>query len=282
MTEVNEINVETAVPANLAEWLLGYFDGGRHHLGGRANVLFPAADVAFGQGRPRQPLSAAAEGPGLEIRCVTLNAGNAPAKQWAYDARDWSGKLAEDALLLQFQVRARLGSAPESQLLTAQAAQLLHALLNNATAKEPLIRAGVAQLQAWKPEVVPSTDYALRLVHCRARLIYAIWLLHPDETPVLHDADGNRYTLRVVTSAEGVPQLELSAPITPADNLVLVDETGAAFRVNVATDAGAAQMDLAPTDAPGQQSLTLRAPDGHPYVIRVTRAAGVPQLAVAD
>ncbi len=198
MTELNELNLETAVPANLDEWLRGFFDGARHHVGGRPNVLFPRADISFGQGKPATPLAGNDDSaPGVEIRCVTLNVVKHGASQCAYDAPTWSGKLAEDVVLFQFQVRAKQSGTGESQLRTAQVSQLLHAVLNNPLAREPIARAGITHLQARKPEILPQTDYALRLVYCTARLSYPIYTNSlPDDGSVLTltDENGNQIT----------------------------------------------------------------------------------------
>lgn len=278
MTPLTELNLETAVPANLAEWLGGYFDGGAHDVGAHALVLFPQADITFGQGAPRSPLAGDDDtGPGLEIRVVRLNVTRGLVNgQWPCDTVLYTGKLAEDRVLFQFQVRAKRGGARQSALLAAQASQLLHAILNSPATRWAVAQPGITHLSARLPEEVPQTDFALRLVHCTARLTYAIRLGTVGANPVLVDGAGQTYRLRVVDDA-GAPQLELvTEAAAPSEVVTLVDAQGNSYALTA--QAEGPQLELTATAAPGAQQATLTDAAGNQYRVRLVNESGAPQL----
>jgi len=276
MTPLTELNLETAVPANLAEWLGSYFDGSGHAVGANPVVLFPRADLAFGQGAPRRPLAdgddgTADAGTGLEIRVVRLNViRGGGGGQWPCDTILFSGRYVEDVVLFQFQIRAKRGGAGESELLAAQAADLVHAITNNPACRWVLAQHGITHLRSKPAEVVPSTDYALRLVYVTASLSYAVQFGLSVDNPVLTDAYDNRYRLGI---ADG--QLTLSTTGAVAGTVVLTDAGGNNYELSIV---GTPQIAPVTTAAPGAEYLSLKDATGTTYRVRIITVAGVPIL----
>src|SRR5262245_185640 len=58
MTPITELTLETAPKALWKEFLAAHFDGGPHDVGAHAGVVFPKANLTFGQSRSKQSLSA--------------------------------------------------------------------------------------------------------------------------------------------------------------------------------------------------------------------------------
>lgn len=171
-TAVTELTVLTAPPAILAEWLALYFDGGVHTVGTTANVTFPRADIRFGQGAPRAPLNDRNLQPtNVEIRVVML-----PLRSEAQNVDDilGTGHQHGDQVRLHFWVRVKAPGAQQSQYQANRAAELLHALLINPVIRYELSRKGIACVAPTLPEIVPSADYAERLVACRADIYYRV------------------------------------------------------------------------------------------------------------
>jgi hypothetical protein len=179
MIPITELTLETAPPALWREWLAAYFNGAAHDVGGHVGVLFPRADLAFGQGEPAQPLDHAAN-PGkpvqasAEIRVICLP--RTSARTWNSAATEGEHLLATDTVMFQFQVRASQARRANGQYLAANIAQLLYALLGNPDTRLPLARNGITHLQPNKPMVIESKEWAFRLLNCPAQLQFPIRL----------------------------------------------------------------------------------------------------------
>lgn len=176
MTALTELTLESGVKAAWKEWLESYFDGGAHDVGATTGQVFPRATIVFGQGRIAQPLAAADHPQGAadvnaEIRVLTLpRMGEAT---WNGDAVG-EHLLATEAVLFQFQVRARAARGEQADLRAQTVAELLRALLRNPTCTLALAQAGVTHLEPQLPLTVADPDYPLRLLNCRAQLQYPV------------------------------------------------------------------------------------------------------------
>lgn len=176
---ITELQTESGTFRILNEWLSLWFDGGAHTLGGVADY-WPKVNRAFGQGAPAQPLHDFEKGTDAEIRLVMHGRAELASPN---DNVLYQGKLTTDFVLLNFWVSAKKPGAGQSDHLAQGIAEKLKALLGNPDARYPLAPLGITHLSPQGPaSVMPSADYAKRLVTCSAQLQYAI--VYSDAPPV--------------------------------------------------------------------------------------------------
>lgn len=185
--EITELTTESAPFAILNEWLRLWFDGHPHAVGNQAPVLFPKANIAFGQSPAVQPLYDFQAGVDAEIRCVIF-----PRSELADDLDTilFSGKLATANVLLHFWIAAQHPGTGQSEHAAQTIAQLLKAICTNPDAKYPLAQKGILSLQPKPVEWLRSTDYAKRLLAVVGQLQYPI--LFGDSTVTAPSDDGEQ------------------------------------------------------------------------------------------
>lgn len=168
---ITELTTESAPFEILNEWLRLWFDGNAHAVGNNGPVMFPKANLAFGQSPAVQPLHDFKAGTDAEIRCVVF-----PRSELAEhaDTALYRGKLATAFVLFNFWVAAKKPGTGQSELLAENLGQLLKAILTNPVSKYPLAEKGILNLQPKSVEWLRSADYAKRLVAVVGQLQYPI------------------------------------------------------------------------------------------------------------
>lgn len=165
---VNELTTEAGTYRLLDEWLGRWFDGRVRSLGGEPAALWPAASRRFGQG----PITAQPLQSGVEIRVVLHPRAEGAA---VVDTALYQGKLITDFVTLNFWVRSKAPGTGQSQLAAQQVADLLKALLTHPDSRVLLAQKGICQLRPQGPAtLMPSADYAMRLLSCSAQLQYPV------------------------------------------------------------------------------------------------------------
>jgi hypothetical protein len=216
---ITQLTVESGVAHLLDEWLGQWFDGEVHGMGSEPACVWPDAERRFGQGPiAAQPLE------GVEIRVLMHPRGEAAA---VCDTALYQGKLITDYVTLNFWIRAKAAGAGQSQRLAQTVGQLLKGLLTYPPARAPLAVKGITHLQPQGPaSVMPSADYATRLVVCAAQVQYAVTFASGmDELDqiILADSEGQCWRL-VVDELGNLGAQEDPGPITGA--VVLSDGMG--------------------------------------------------------
>ena len=90
-------------------------------------------------------------------------------------ADTFSGRLITDYVMFNFWIRAKTPGQAQAQLAAQTVAQLLHGLLTHPSTRAALAEKGIAHLQPQGPaSVMPSVDYAERLLICAAQLQYPV------------------------------------------------------------------------------------------------------------
>jgi hypothetical protein len=86
-----------------------------------------------------------------------------------------TAQLITDYVIFSFWIRAKTPGQAQAQLAAQTVAQLLHGLLTHPSARAALAEKGIAHLQPQRPaSVMPSMDYAERLLICAAQLQYPV------------------------------------------------------------------------------------------------------------
>ena len=166
--EVTEFTVESAPLALLNEWLAKWFDGNKHTAGG-VEMEFPKVNRAFNEGAPVQPLHQFEGGADAEIRVLQHPRGDNVMSE------DAGRNLVTSLVMYHFWVRAKVPGEGKSEWLAQRVAELLRGLLGNPSARIELAEKGVAHLlPQGAPSAIPSTEYAMRLVSCSARVQYVV------------------------------------------------------------------------------------------------------------
>jgi len=155
----------------LNEWLRSWFDGGLHVVGNNPPMLFPKANLAYGQGPAVQPLHTFVGDADAEIRTVVLPRMEV---QESNDTVLYSGKLVTSYVLFNFWVSAKEPGAGRSELIAQRIGQCLKAVLTNPASRYALAEKGITHLQAHAPQWLQNTDYAKRLVSCGATIQYPV------------------------------------------------------------------------------------------------------------
>ena len=168
---VSELAVMQTTCALLAEWLRAWFDGAQHAVGQNPPVLFPIANIAFGQSDPVQPLARFPADVDTEIRVVTFTRHE---EQASMDTTTSAGKLISTFQFFNFWVSAKHPGPAQSALAAQTVGDLLKAILTNPDTRYPLAAKGITTLRPTPPQVIPSTDYHKRLVACSATLQYTV------------------------------------------------------------------------------------------------------------
>lgn len=172
--EVTELTVLSAPKLLLHEWLTGWFDGEEHAVGEPATVsgLFPLAAIAFDQGPIKQPLDTGAVDAveptpeaRVEIR-VTIMTGPDTVRN------DAGAQLVSAPITINFWIRSKHRSAPDSRGEAQQAGDLLRAILTNPASRLDLALKGLQHLQPRTPSLVSATEYAMYLLVCPAKVEY--------------------------------------------------------------------------------------------------------------
>ena len=163
---LTQLTVASGVPTLLDEWLGLWFDGGTHQLGAEPACLWPAVTRRFGQSQvAAQPLNSV-----VEMRMVISPRAEARA---VVDTALYQGRLITDYVMFNFWIRAK--TPGQAQLAAQTVAQLLHGLLTHPSTRAALAEKGIAHLQPQGPaSVMPSVDYAERLLICAAQLQYPV------------------------------------------------------------------------------------------------------------
>ncbi len=234
MIPITELTLETAPPAIWREFLASYFDGATHDVGPHVGIVFPKANIAFGQSAPVQPLDRAANPQqavqtSAEIRVLCLP--RSSAQTWNSEATVGEHLLATDSVMFQFQIRASKSRSVDGQYLAGRISELLHALLANPVTRFPLARNGITHLLPNKPQVIESTDYALRLLNATARLQYSVLL------------DGSAVTDAIVTTMSWQ-----SLPFFREDPLVVGEYVPGSYSMPFALTLTTAQLSAWPGD----------------------------------
>jgi len=99
---ITELAVESATYKIINEWLAQWFDGQAHAVGVNTPVIFPAANRAFGQSAPVQPLHQFPNDYDVEIRLVMHPRAESAANN---DTILYEGKLVTDYVIFNFWVR---------------------------------------------------------------------------------------------------------------------------------------------------------------------------------
>lgn len=164
---ITELTTESAVYLLLHEWLGQWFDGLSHALGGNPAVTWPVAGIKSGQGAVLQPLESE-----VEIRVVMHPRAEGAAR---LDTALYAGKLITEYVTLNFWVRAKTPGAGQAQLAARRVGELLKALLTHPDSRFALAQRGICQLQPQGPAaMMPSTEYAERMLSCAAQLQYSV------------------------------------------------------------------------------------------------------------
>ena len=224
---ITQLTGESGVAHLLDEWLGQWFDGEVHGMGSEPACVWPDAERRFGQGPiAAQPLE------GVEIRVLMHPRGEAAA---VCDTALYQGKLITDYVTLNFWIRAKAAGAGQSQRLAQTVGQLLKGLLTYPPARAPLAAKGITHLQPQGPaSVMPSADYATRLVVCAAQVQYAVTFgPEADGAVILADADGRFWRL-VVDVLGNLGTVEDAGPASSP--CILEDETGGLWQLM--TDTG--------------------------------------------
>jgi hypothetical protein len=168
---ITELTSESAALNLLAEWLGDWFNGQPQTVGDNPPMVFPKANLAFGQGPAVQPMWNFEQGVSAEIRTVMLPRSEL---QEALNTSLSQGWLVTSSVLLNFWVSAKHPGAGKSDQAAQQIAELLKAILTNPGSRFDLVSKGFRALRPREPQVVPSTDWAKRLVVCAAQLQYPV------------------------------------------------------------------------------------------------------------
>ena len=158
----------------LHEWLLGWFDGEAHDVGRHEDVEFPAltaARIRFNQGEIAGNASVPIEGADLQIALLNgrhrkYQVASAPT------GGSVSGQQRHDEVVLQFNLRVRAGTLPESNLLADRIADALHLLLITPPAHADLQHCGLRHLSSRGHVALNDEKFARRQLLCSARLTY--------------------------------------------------------------------------------------------------------------
>src|SRR5574343_137178 len=158
----------------LQEWLLDWFDGATHDVGRHEDVDFPAltaARIRFNQGEIAGDASVPVAGADLQI--ALLNGRHRTYQvAAAATAGSVSGRQRHDDVVLQFNLRLRSGTLPESNLLADRLADRLHLLLVTPAAHADLLHCGLRNLSSRGVVALNDEKFARHQLLCSARLTY--------------------------------------------------------------------------------------------------------------
>ena len=169
---VDAVHTERSLLKILNEWLASYFDGGPHTIAnGSDAIIFPKVNRAFGQGEAMQPVFDLGKGVDTNIR-VVIHPRQETVSQM--DCVLFTGKLADQALLINFWVETKRPGKGQSELHAETVGDLLKAILTNPDSRYALAERGVTHLTPSPVAWLPSADYAKRLVACGASVQYGI------------------------------------------------------------------------------------------------------------
>ena len=162
MTPISNGAVIEGVQRLLHEFLDTYFDGDAHTCANTSGT-WPACALSFDLARPPQPLAGPCITTVLDLRSHTRYQGEPTDVAW-------------DDLGLSFYVKAKVDAATPGSgaSLAREVAQRLAALLNDASATRPLAQNGLMHLSADAQQVVPETEWALRIVRGSAVAYYTV------------------------------------------------------------------------------------------------------------
>lgn len=184
---LTEINLQSGAKALLSEWLRSWFDGGAKSVGANPAVVFPELGITavnFDQGSAPQPMAQADSVSGISVVDGAAGQEIRITLQPLGTRRDWTQKtsgpagadsrLMQEAVAIVALVACRLHTMAASNLEADKTAQLLHAIMANPAASAPLAEKGIHRLAPMQARTVSGENLALRMIYCRAELVYPV------------------------------------------------------------------------------------------------------------
>lgn len=167
---LNEMGLETAFLTLMEEWLSQWFDGGTHTVGAAGDFTFPKAVLGFQQSPAQQPLNPAAQAGRTPEVSITMVWGEPSVtdRKWWDDGQERRWVRAHFTFYVRAEGQAH--ASGNARKLCREAAEKLHAILDNAACRRDLTQKGVMRLRPGTPQAVAETSYSLRRVACTGTL----------------------------------------------------------------------------------------------------------------
>lgn len=162
---VTSLQTEYTTFKLFAEFLGGYFDGGKHVVGINDPCVFPKATMLFQQADPQQ-------NPVL-IHVVWIRPGTMKRYRDTINGQPKIMLRGRCSWLFFVKVKAAMNGDGSSKDLVMPVSGLLSGLLNNSAACLPLAEKGIGHLRALPPTLISDgSQYQIRQVQCSGEIRY--------------------------------------------------------------------------------------------------------------